>query len=120
LSSTVLLFAAEDTPHKLSLQVLFFRSVLRMNQVVLGLLFRPRWPDRSRCRLFCFCCRSLLFRFQSGAELIGNILGLLFRRGSWNCYSFYADYVLGRSAGVALNHIWTGALSISWRRTENL
>jgi hypothetical protein len=39
LSSTVLLFAAQDTPHKLSLQVLFFRSVLKRNQAVLGLLF---------------------------------------------------------------------------------
>ena len=38
LSGTVLLFAAEHTPHELSLQVLFLRSVLRMNQVVLNLL----------------------------------------------------------------------------------
>ncbi len=38
LSGTVLLFAAEHTPHKLWLQVLFSRNVLRMNQVVLDLL----------------------------------------------------------------------------------
>ena len=37
MSGTVLLFAAEHTLHKLSLQVLFFRSVLRTNHVVLDL-----------------------------------------------------------------------------------
>ena len=38
LSSTVLLFVAQDTPRKLILQVLFLRSVLRTNHVVLALL----------------------------------------------------------------------------------
>ena len=34
----LLLFAAQHTPHKILLQVLFLRSVLRTNQVVLDLL----------------------------------------------------------------------------------
>jgi len=37
LSSTVLLFVAQDTPRKLFLQVLFSHGVLRTNHVVLGL-----------------------------------------------------------------------------------
>jgi len=38
LSSTVLLFAGQHTPHKLFLQVLFSPNVLRTNHVVLDLL----------------------------------------------------------------------------------
>ena len=38
MSSTVLLFAGQHTPHKLFLQVLFSPNVLRTNHVVLDLL----------------------------------------------------------------------------------
>ncbi len=66
LSGPVLLFAAEDTPHKLSLQVLFFLSVLRMNQVVLGLLWPSALAHRRRCWLFFFRCRGLVCPLLEG------------------------------------------------------